>query len=289
MFYVRAGTNIKILVIPFNLVGLHSERLKGSFFKMARKERNSVDYFPHEVSHGKKMFYLRDKYRNDGYAVWFMLLEQLGKSDYHYLDLKDNIQLMYLSAEFKVSEELLLQIIDTLVKFNEFDSDLWLSEKILYNQKFIDNISDAYKKRNNDCVDINSLRNLLISKGRIKPLKSTPKQQKSNLKGVDNTQTILKNTKVNKNIQERKQEFHNSLIPFLKFYSKEMLKDFFEYWAEHGEKDRKFRKEKEKSFNLDLRLKTWFKRSKQFKEKNVAPKKEKLNAGELIKQKYGFS
>lgn len=91
-----------------------------------------------------------------------------------------------------------------------------------------------------------------------------------------------------KDINTRKREFYNSLIPFLNFYSKEMLKDFFDYWSEHGDRDKKFRKEKEKSFNLELRLKTWFKRSKDFKEKNIVPKKEKQNAGEIIKQRLGL-
>lgn len=73
-------------------------------------------------------------------------------------------------------------------------------------------------------------------------------------------------------IKQRKQDFYKSLIPFLDSYSKEMVEDFFEYWTEHGEKDRKFKKEKEKSFNTELRLKTWFKRSKEFKEKSSAKK-----------------
>ena len=91
---------------------------------MARKERNDVDYFPHSVNHGKKMFYLRDKFNNDGYAVWFMLLEHLSKAQYHFLDLEDEIEIMYLSSEFKVTEELLRDIIEALVKFKEFDREL---------------------------------------------------------------------------------------------------------------------------------------------------------------------
>src|SRR5690606_39884337 len=118
----------------------------------------------------------------------------------------------------------------------------------------------------------------------LKPSKSIPKQTKSNLKGDDNTQTILKETKVKKTILERKQEFYNSLIPFLETYSKEMLKEFFDYWTEHGETDKKFRKEKEKSYDLNLRLKTWLKRSKEFKEKNVAQKKEKRSAADIIQE-----
>lgn len=164
---------------------------------MARKERNDVDYFPHPVNHGKKMFYLRDKYGNDGYTVWFMLLEELGKSDHHFLDLKDEVQLMYLSSELKVSEDILKDIINILVKFDEFDKELWQKENILYNQKFVENIFDAYKKRKNECVTKDVLVILLTDKGRLKPLKRTPKEGKGNLKDDGNTQTKEKNTKVN--------------------------------------------------------------------------------------------
>lgn len=66
---------------------------------------------------------------------------------------------------------------------------------------------------------------------------------------------LEKETKVN--ISERKQIFYNSLIPFTETYGKVMLREFYEYWTEHGEKDLKFRKEKEKTFGIERRLKTW--------------------------------
>ncbi len=149
---------------------------------MARKEKNNVEYFPHSVNHGKKMFCLRSKYKNDGYAVWFMLIEHLGKADNHYLDLKDDVQMIYLSSELMVDEVVLLDIINMLVKLNVFDSELWNKERILYNQEFVESISDAYKKRNNKCIDRNSLILLLTSKGRYKPSKSIPKLDNSDLK-----------------------------------------------------------------------------------------------------------
>ena len=203
---------------------------------MARSARNSVDYFPHSISHGKKMFYVRNKFGNDGYAVWFMLLEELAKADFHYLDLKDDVSIMYLSCAFNVSEEKLKEIINVLVKFGEFDVDLWESESILFNEKFIDNISDAYKKRNNNCIDKISLVTLLQSKGRYKPSKGVRKPNKSTLKGVGNTHSILKDIKGkdikgNDTKEELKKEaakepiiyFHNDILlnekylEFLKF------------------------------------------------------------------------
>lgn len=66
---------------------------------------------------------------------------------------------------------------------------------------------------------------------------------------------LKKETKVN--ISDRKLIFYNSLIPYTQTYGKVMLREFYEYWTEHGENDLKFRKEKEKTFGLDRRLKTW--------------------------------
>ena len=180
---------------------------------MARKERNDIDYFPHSVTHGKKMFYLRSKYGNDGYAVWFMLLENLGKASYHYLDLSDEIELMYLSSELKVSDIVLKEIIESLVKLSEFDKELWEENSILFNEKFIDNISDAYKKRNNKCIDRNSLLILLEAKGILKPLKSIPKPLKSTIKGVDNPQRIVKDSIEEETIINTDIDFLISLYP----------------------------------------------------------------------------
>lgn len=77
-----------------------------------------------------------------------------------------------------------------------------------------------------------------------------------------------------KSIEERKREFYNSLTPYVEEFSKQTVRDFYEYWSEHGKNDRKFRKEKEKSFSIERRLKTWKER-----EKNFAPKKEKSPNG----------
>lgn len=133
---------------------------------MARKKRNDVDYFPHSVRHGKKMYYMRSKYKNDGYAVWFLLLESLGKANNHFLDLTDPLEMSYLSSSFMVEEELLIDIINDLVRMEEFDRELWEKEKVLYNQTFVDGIDDAYKKRVNECVTKTSLIAHLKSIGR---------------------------------------------------------------------------------------------------------------------------
>jgi len=71
------------------------------------------------------------------------------------------------------------------------------------------------------------------------------------------------NEKVN-DILKRKQSFRQSLTDFnkenLNKYPKQLFIDFEMYWTEHGEKDKKMRFEKEKTFGIASRLSTWFKR-----------------------------
>jgi hypothetical protein len=81
-------------------------------------------------------------------------------------------------------------------------------------------------------------------------------------KRISSIAKIAVNVNVNDNVKDiyiRKQEFADSLKPFLDTYGKEMLNDFYLYWTEHGIKDKKLRFEKERTFGLERRLLTWSK------------------------------
>lgn len=71
--------------------------------------------------------------------------------------------------------------------------------------------------------------------------------------------SVSDNVNVNnkETIKERKLKFAQSLIPYIDIYGKDMIRDFCDYWTESGEKDLKFRREKEKSFDIERRLRTW--------------------------------
>lgn len=59
------------------------------------------------------------------------------------------------------------------------------------------------------------------------------------------------------NIDSRKLKFAHTLKPFVDVYGKDVIRNFYDYWTEHGENDKKMRYEKEKSFGLNRRLTTW--------------------------------
>lgn len=180
---------------------------------MARPEKNTVEYFPHPVTHGKKMSYLEKKYGNDGYATWFKILEEMGNTEYHYLDLSDDVQLMFLSDRCLVSEKVLTDIINDLIRLKEFDKKLWEENRILFNEKFIESIKDAYKKRSNACINKNSLLLLLDSLGIRKQDKSKLKLSKIQSEVSIKPQTKLDYTKLEKTRETRALDFLKNNFP----------------------------------------------------------------------------
>jgi hypothetical protein len=124
---------------------------------MARKERSNVDYFPFLCKEGKAMFYIENKYGNDGFATWVKILRQLAVTNNHYLELSDKTELMFLSSKCKISEEKLVEIIIDLCKLGEFNQEIWEAKRVIWSDKFIENIQDAYKRRNNKCITFSDL------------------------------------------------------------------------------------------------------------------------------------
>jgi hypothetical protein len=103
--------------------------------------------------------------------------------------------------------------------------------------------------------------------GRPKKPKETEKTQMvlEEPKKADNNN---KNDNKNDSIEERKLKFANSLSAFLETYGRDLLNDFYFYWTEHGTNDKKLRFEKEKTFGIEQRLRTWFNRNPTQYQKN---------------------
>ena len=56
---------------------------------------------------------------------------------------------------------------------------------------------------------------------------------------------------------KRKKDFMNSLVPFVPRYGKEMIRAFYDYWAEMNKTQTKMKFELQKTWDLALRLGTW--------------------------------
>jgi len=128
-----------------------------------RPQKQTADYFPHfaGASDGRSMFILQSRFGNDGYACWFKLLEILASSEGHSFDYSKPADWQFLLAKMGVSADRLLEILGALSDLDAIDPHLYQC-KILWVQKFIDNLGDLYKRRKVDSprkpgvsVDIN--------------------------------------------------------------------------------------------------------------------------------------
>jgi hypothetical protein len=79
---------------------------------------------------------------------------------------------------------------------------------------------------------------------------------KSKAKSDSPTKKETKRTKAVP-IEDRKLTFGESLSPFVKEFGRDMVKDFYEYWTEHGDNDTKMRFEKQKTWSTKSRLNRW--------------------------------
>jgi len=113
---------------------------------MARPQKQTVDYFPHNCNHGKTIYILEQKFQAKGYAFWFKLLEELGNHEGHYLNLNDETELEFLSAKTWFPTTEILEVLNLLAKLDAIDKKLW-ENKIVWSGNFVNNLSGVYDKR----------------------------------------------------------------------------------------------------------------------------------------------
>jgi DnaD/phage-associated family protein len=115
---------------------------------MARVTRDTVEYFPHYTnsSGGDTITILQEMFGNDGYAFWFRILEKLGSTDGHYIDCRGKAKQELLFAKCHIPSEKGITILETLASIETIDKEMW-SHRIIWCQKFVNNLSDVYKNR----------------------------------------------------------------------------------------------------------------------------------------------
>ena len=74
-------------------------------------------------------------------------------------------------------------------------------------------------------------------------------------------------------IENRKTNFTFQVSSYKTKDNEQLLQEFIDYWTEHGPRDRKMRFEKEKSFDIARRIKTWTKNHEKYEADRNANKK----------------
>lgn len=158
---------------------------------MARPQKQTVDYFPHDAkaSEGDTLTILQSQFGNDGYAFWFKLLEKISSSENHVIDCRNPRKWQLLLAKTSASEEKGSAIMNLLCELEAIDAQLWRESRIIWCQNLVDNIADAYKNRNRPVPE--------------RPIFTTDNSissRKNPISSAGNPQTKLNETKLNKTI-----------------------------------------------------------------------------------------
>jgi hypothetical protein len=116
---------------------------------MPRSKKATVDYFPHSCLHGKTLHIIENKFGNDGYAFWFKLLELLGTTENHFIDLNDPATWEYMLAQTRVNGETAGWILNLLAALGAIHEPLW-KIKIVWSENFVKNLEAVYQRRRID-------------------------------------------------------------------------------------------------------------------------------------------
>lgn len=114
---------------------------------MARPTKDTVEWIPHFVTHGKTLPILESRYGNDGYAVWFKLLETLGKSHGQTCNFSEDVEWQFFVTYARVSEEKADEILTLLAKLGAINRELWTKHRIVWSQNLVEFLLPLYQKR----------------------------------------------------------------------------------------------------------------------------------------------
>src|SRR4030042_4238776 len=253
---------------------------------MGRPQKATGDYFSPNCNHKKTMLILEDRYGNNVYAFWFKLLELLGSTPGHCLDLNDESNMEFLQTKTHLGGDFCDRILDLLAKLGAIDKVAWEHHHI-WSQNFVDGIADAYKNRRVDIpqrpsfydqkptlAGVSTDDNLPMPEFLVQPTDGNPqsklKETKLKESKVDNSREDNKADDFEEYLIQLKEEFKNIDID-------SALEEFDLYNAEVREEPPKSRK---------LAFRTWLTNCRKFG-KNLRDTGRKTTGGSKSKIAFG--
>jgi hypothetical protein len=145
---------------------------------LSRPIKKGVEYFPHVCTHGRTIYILEQRWGNDGYAFWFKLLELLGSTEGHVLDIRNATTREFLAAKTHLSAEQCYEILNLLADLEAIDQELWREHNVIWCQNFVDHLEPVYRKRHTETPTKPSFRDENISIAEVSVAESTQRKEK---------------------------------------------------------------------------------------------------------------
>lgn len=261
---------------------------------MARPKKQTVDYFPHQCKHGKTIYILKEKYKHVGYAFWFILLEELGSAEGHFIDCRKPTAMRFLQATTMTSEDLCNEILDLLAEIEAIDPDLWNKERVVWSDNFVSGISSVYANRR---VEMPSKPSFYKQKPQSAQVSTNEKPQ-SKVKESIVDQSIVEEAEVPLSKKDtpaqkmkifltsvkEKDDRYESLIEILekkgvdRGTAETEVKAFAAYWSELSKDGKRQKWQLRETFEVNKRLATWFARIGKWQKQT----KEEVDVGSVM-------
>jgi hypothetical protein len=168
---------------------------------MARPANNTVDYFPFYVKDGDTLFILENQFGCEGLGFFTGVLRFLAQTPNHHYCIQEPVKCMRLFAKLHVEESKGMQMLTLMSQTGKIDRQLWDKCKVIASEDFLNSIKDAYKRRNNDIIKIEEIRQLYglcSTQTELMPSETELMSQNNDA----NTQSKVKKRKVNKSKEE---------------------------------------------------------------------------------------
>ncbi|MEN6460817.1 MAG: DUF4373 domain-containing protein [Syntrophomonas sp.] len=186
---------------------------------MARPIKEGMDYFPHDAnaSSDKKIEALRAIYGNDGYAFYFIMLEQIYQEPNFELVISDaetkEEMIQILSRKVAVTPERFIQILNTALKWECFDKELYEQKGIL--------TSNGIKKRAGVVLE---------KRQRMRDRYHQDKEEISDAETTSETKEETPQSKVKKSKEKKRINYSLGIKEFRLRYSSEQLEIINRYF-----------------------------------------------------------
>lgn len=235
---------------------------------MARPPKIGLDYFPlnSNIESNDKIQLIEAEFGSKGFAIVIKLFCKIYAEKGYYYNWTEVEKLLF-AKRMGESVGLVDEIVKRSVKWGLFDEPVFNQFQILTSSGIQSRFLEAASRRENIeifkeilLLDISDYKNKVnVNINSINADSST--QSKVNKSKVKNN-IVISPPKGEANPNEKsfklfsEQEFYDSLKPYVKDYSKQTVRDFYDYWKEPSPSG-KMRFQLEKTWSPKGRLSTW--------------------------------
>lgn len=244
-----------------------------------RPSKQGIDYFPMDVG-----FFTDVKIRKISRAcgpqstsVLICLLCNIYKDEGYYILWDEDLPFV-IADTVGVSEGAVKEVLQKAIQVGFFDSALYEKYKILtssgiqkrfllatYQRKettiitkyLIDCTNNSINHANNSINPVNNEQSKVkVNRKKIKPQETSTNVEEKKVEQAKKLAAAKAAT------LKRRDDFYQTLVPYVERYGKEMIRAFFDYWSELNKSETKMKFETNQTWEVGKRLATWANREK---------------------------